>query len=204
MSDENWGYRKDSKQNENNDSRNIPEVFGDSNTIFTKKNHLYLYSEIHKQSAKEFISQLHDLENNLIQYSAEIPIYIHINSPGGIIKDSLAIFNNLLEEKKIRPVYMYVDSFCASAATFLLVIGTKRFMYENSFMMIHQLSAGAIGKYEEIKDTYKNVTLLMDSIKQIYFKYTNFPEKELEKILERDLLLQPDDCFKYGLIDKVV
>ena len=45
------------------------------------------------------------------------------------------------------PIYTYVDGFIASAATFPFLGGTKRFMSDNAFIMIHQLSAWFVGTF---------------------------------------------------------
>ena len=102
------------------------------------------------------------------------------------------------------PVHTYVDGFCASAATFLSVVGSRRFMSRNSYMLIHQLSTQFWGKYSEFEDEKKNLDLMMITIKNIYKKYTKVPLKELNTILKHDLLWDAEMCLEYGLIDEII
>ena len=77
-------------------------------------------------------------------------------------------------------------------------------MHEHSFMLIHQLSAGSWGKYEELKDDMANNDLLMKTIRDIYIQHTKIPAKELAKMLKHDLWWTAKTCLKYGLIDEII
>ena len=85
------------------------------------------------------------------------------------------------------PVETYVDGFCASAATFLSVAASGRFMSRNSYMLIHQLSSTLWGKYSEIEDEKKNLDLMMETIKcsdcDNYLFITSFVLKKLSAIV---------------------
>ena len=77
-------------------------------------------------------------------------------------------------------------------------------MHRHSYMLIHQLSSGMWGKYEELKDDMENNENLMKVIKDIYIKHTNIPKRELDKILKHDLWWDAKTCLKYGLIDEII
>jgi len=102
------------------------------------------------------------------------------------------------------PVHTYVDGFAASAATFLSVVGEKRFMSRNSYMLIHQLSSQLWGKYSEIEDEKKNLDLMMETIKNVYREYTRVPMDKIDEILKHDLLWDAKQCLEYGLIDEII
>ena len=102
------------------------------------------------------------------------------------------------------PVETYVDGFSASAATFISVVGGRRFMSRNSYMLIHQLSSSLWGKYSEIEDEKKNLDLMMETIKNVYKEYTKVPMKKLDEILKHDLLWDANTCLKYGLVDEII
>ena len=53
-------------------------------------------------------------------------------------------------------------------------------------MLIHQLSSGLWGKYEDLKDDMENCDNFMKTIKDIYEEHTNIPKKELAKVLNSD------------------
>jgi ATP-dependent protease ClpP protease subunit len=84
------------------------------------------------------------------------------------------------------------------------VVAEKRYMRETSFMLIHQLSAGGWGKFEELQDDMANNELLMKTIKEIYAKYTKIPRKKLSQMLQRDLWWDARTCLEYGLIDDII
>ena len=101
-------------------------------------------------------------------------------------------------------VHTVVDGCCASAATFLSVVGRKRYINQHAFMLIHQLSSFIWGKYEEFKDELENLNRLMDTIKAIYNAYTEVPSEKLDEILKHDLWFDAETCLKYGMVDEII
>jgi ATP-dependent protease ClpP protease subunit len=65
--------------------------------------------------------------------------------------------------------------------------------------LIHQLSSGFWGKYEEIKDEVKTCEQLMKMIRQIYTEKTNIPPKKLKAMMKRDIYLSSQECVEYGI-----
>ncbi len=102
------------------------------------------------------------------------------------------------------PVVTIVDGCAASAATIMSVVGTHRKINRNAFMLIHQLSSGMWGKYEELKDDMKNSDALMKRIKGIYEERTKIPKRKLNEILKHDLWWDAETCLKYGLVDEII
>jgi ATP-dependent protease ClpP protease subunit len=102
------------------------------------------------------------------------------------------------------PVCSIVDGCAASAATLMSVVAEERKIHEHSFMLIHQLSSGMWGKYEELKDDMKNSEVLMNTIKKIYENHTTVPKSKLDQILKRDLWFDAKTCLKYGLVDEII
>jgi ATP-dependent protease ClpP protease subunit len=123
-------------------------------------------------------------------------------SSGGEIVSSLSAMDTILKCR--APINTIVDGNCASAATFLSIVGKRRYIKRNSFMMIHQLSAGALGKYNEVKDDIRNIEQLMRIMKDIYSKYTKVPTRKLNEVLKHDLWWKADVCLKYGLVDEIL
>ncbi len=71
-------------------------------------------------------------------------------------------------------------------------------------MLIHQLSSGMWGKYEELKDDMENNERLMETIRDIYTRHTKIPKKKLNEILKHDLWFDSDTCLEYGLVDEII
>lgn len=130
-----------------------------------------------------------------------IPIYLHINSYGGSLYNAYAVVDTI---KNLRvPVYSVIDGCAASAGTIISVVCAKRFIGENAYMLIHQLSSRMWGKMNEIEDEYKHLTELTNQLIQLYGKYAKIPKKELIELLKHDLWLAPQTCIKYGLVDDI-
>tara|TARA_Y100000310_G_scaffold179040_1_gene179016 strand:- start:111 stop:689 length:579 start_codon:yes stop_codon:yes gene_type:complete len=168
---------------------------------------IFYYTGIDKPNVLELNKHLHNLETTHLTRSLSLgvdpaPIRVRINSGGGLIVAGIAGMDNMRTLKV--PVYTIIDGFCASAATFLSVVGVHRQITRNSFMLIHQLSTSFWGKYEEFEDEKKNLDLMMKMIRQIYREYTSIPKKELDKILKRDLMLDAEKCLKWGLVDEII
>jgi len=173
----------------------------------TINNRIYFYSDVSTTSILKLNREIRCLNNELIhrKITEEIPeiqIFLHLNSFGGGVFAGLSGMDEILNCK--IPVYTIVDGCCASAATFLSVVGKKRFINRHAYMLIHQITSFFWGKYEEFKDEKENLDKMMDMIKKVYKEYTKFPIKKLEEILKRDLWLNSDECLEYGLVDEII
>jgi len=192
MKEKTWG---------NTNKKNVPSEVGISGST------IFYYTGIDKPNVLELNKHLHNLEAKHISEATRLgvdpaPIRVRLNSGGGLIVAGVAGMDNMRTLKV--PVNTIIDGFCASAATFLSVVGRHRQMTRNSFMLIHQLSTSFWGKYEEFEDEKKNLDLMMKMIKNIYREYTKIPEKKLDEILKRDLMLDANTCLKWRLVDEII
>lgn len=181
----------------------------DKTTIEVSGNHIYFYNGVDFESAlslnKTLQEQTVKLTNMARSNGFDKPIlHLHINSGGGYIVAGTAIMDTILRLKKDIDIYTYVEGRAASAATFISLVGTKRFITRNSLMLIHQLSGVAWGKYNEMVDDHKNSELMMDMIKKFYDEYTKVPSKDIDEILSHDLYWDADKCLALGLADEIV
>lgn len=179
----------------------------DSSSVETAGSRIFFYSEVSKDSILSLNKQLRCLTTKLLDISQQYeiatpPIRLHINSPGGSLLDCFASVDYICNSKV--PIYSIVEGSAASAATIISVVAQKRMMYKNSYMLIHQLSGGMWGKYEEMIDDFKNASVLMDRINEIYKVHTKIPANILKDILKRDLWFDSKTCLKYGLVDEVI
>lgn len=171
------------------------------------ENGIYFYSRIETLSIlqlnKSIRSKGADLQGDAIKQNRESAnIYLHINSYGGEVFAGLAGMDEIINSAV--PVYTMVDGCCASAGTFLSVCGKKRFINRHAYMLVHQLSSGMWGKYDECKDEIKNLDKIMVMIKQVYKEYTKIPMNKLDEILKHDLWFDSNECLEYGLVDKII
>ena len=131
-------------------------------------------------------------------------IAFYINSPGGIVSSGLAIYDTM---RYIRPD---VSTVCvgqaASMGSLLLCAGTpeKRYALPNSRVMVHQPSGGAQGQAADIEIQAREILKLRERLNQIYVEHTGQDLETIEKAMDRDNFMAPDEAKEFGLIDEVV
>jgi len=175
----------------------------------TESNHVYFYADVDHGPCLELNKDLQEKTDDLLDLSAKNDfgkpkIYLHINSYGGSVFAGISSMDTILRLRGKVDIITIVEGGVASAGTFLSVVGTKRWMTRNSFMLIHQLSSASWGKYRELKDDMKNCDRLMEMIKRIYNEYTSVPQEEMDKILDHDLWWDSAKCLEMKLIDKII
>jgi ATP-dependent Clp protease, protease subunit len=142
----------------------------------------------------------------LLFLEAENPkkeIAMYINSPGGQVSSGLAIYDTM---QYIRPA---IQTLCvgqaASAASLLLCAGAKgqRFSLPNSRIIVHQPSASYHGQATDIARHAQEIVKLKRRLNDIYVKHTGQTLEAVEKALDRDTYMVPDEAKAFGLIDEV-
>ena len=131
-------------------------------------------------------------------------ISFYINSPGGIVTSGLAIYDTM---RYIRPD---VSTVCigqaASMGSLLMCAGTKgkRYALPNARIMIHQPSGGAQGQASDIEIQAREILALRARLNNIYVEHTGQTLDVIEKAMDRDRFMTPDEAVQFGLIDEVV
>lgn len=177
-----------------------------SKKIERDNNHIYFYSEVDRNSIYELIVLIKEAEeeNYITSFKLmidPIPIYLHISSFGGSVYSALNAIDFI---KSCRvPVYTIIEGATASAGTLISVVGEKRYIRQNAYMLIHQLSSGFWGKMNEMEDEFKNLQELTQKIKDIYKEYTSMSKKEINELLIHDLWLNSEKSIKNGLVDEI-
>ena len=175
--------------------------------VQSTNNNIYFYGAVSESSTLQLKTKLEELDTQLqtmaIHYKIDAPpIHLHIQSYGGSLLHTFYIMDVIKLLK--TPVYTYIDGFAASAATLMSVCGKRRFMTESSVMLVHQLSSGASGKFEEIKNEYSNLVEFMEIIKKTYLNYGNISSQELDDLLKQDLWLNSKKSLEYGFVDEII
>lgn len=193
-----------------NDCRNDSWLFG-SGEIFSKGNHIWFNTSVTKNTTNRLVRMIHNKNiefKESIQELSEVanlqpkPLYLHINSYGGDLLAVMAVIDAIKNSK--IPIHTIVEGVAASAGTLMSVVGHKRMMTENSYMLIHQLSTGMYGKMEELEEEMVNNKVFMDRIKKIYETHTLMKKNEISNALKHDLWWDSTTCLKKGLIDEIV
>jgi len=160
---------------------------------------IFIRGGIDQNTADSVVAQLLFLESS----DKETDISMYINSPGGEISAMYAIFDTM---NYIKPNVTTMGlGICASAASFLLAAGTKgkRFVLQNSLVMIHELSGGTAGKAGDIRNHYKHIESLYEKMAKQYVKLTGQKISKIKKDMERDFYMSAEEAVKYGIVDKV-
>ena len=179
----------------------------DNNIVETKHNRIYFYSEVTRKKNLQLNLTIKSLEGDLL-HGAQLAqgdprkLYIHINSYGGSVFAGFSSVDYITSCKV--PTVSVIEGCAASAATIMSVTADHRQINKHAYMLIHQLSSGMWGKYQEQKDTMENNDRIMKMIISIYEEHTKIPKKELDKILKHDLWWDAETCLKYGLVDEII
>jgi ATP-dependent Clp protease protease subunit len=194
------------ENNEDEESSFLTNFFTGNKT--TNDNKIYFYEEINPITALMLNKQINEKGNELmalsIKYSLEkpIPLYIHVNSPGGDMFSALSIMDNVVASK--IPIISRIEGVCASAATFFHLFASRRQIRRHSHILIHELSSGHHGKYSDSKTHLENLDNFMKMMKSLYKEKTKMPEKVLEEVLKKDLYLDSKLALKYGFVDEII
>ncbi|CAI8373918.1 MAG: ATP-dependent Clp protease proteolytic subunit [Rhodospirillaceae bacterium] len=131
-------------------------------------------------------------------------IFMYINSPGGIVTSGLAIYDTM---QYIRPdVATVCIGQAASMGSLLLTAGAdgKRYSLPHSRIMTHQPSGGFQGQATDIEIHAKEILSLRTRLNKIYEQHSGKTLKQIERIMERDTFMSPEEAKEMGLIDEVV
>jgi len=181
---------------------------GADKSVAIEENRIYFYAPVIESTILDLNKAIRALDIEMQCLSIRFgggtfPIELHIHSGGGDLFSGLAAVDTIRSVK--TPVHTYVDGSAASAATLMSLAGDKRYIYKNSFMLIHQLSTMMVeGTHEQFKDEFENQQRLMNRIKALYREKASMSDEILEDLLKHDLWLDADKCLEYGLVDKVL
>ena len=170
-----------------------------------------IYSRLLKERIIFMVGPVNDAVSSvicaqLLFLEAENPnkdISFYINSPGGVVTSGLAIYDTM---QYIRPdVATICIGQAASMGSLLLAAGAdkKRFALPSARIMIHQPSGGAQGQAADIEIQAREILALRARLNGIYAKHTKQPIEVIERAMDRDKFMTPDEAKEFGLIDEV-
>jgi ATP-dependent Clp protease protease subunit len=203
-------YRLDGQDNTQPEQPITPmnnQMTGPQQMLERVENNLYFYLDIDRPTILNLNKNIEALNNELI-YQAIVQkrepanIFLHINSYGGSMFAGFSAMDSILMSKV--PVVTIVDGAAASAATFLSIVGSQRLIKRNSYILMHQLSSGHWGTYENLKDDMENMDKFMATVKGIYKQFTKLPAKKINEILKHDIWFSATEAKEYGLVDEII
>ena len=143
-----------------------------------------------------------DIKNQFNIVIEPKPITLYITSNGGYVYQVFSAIDTIMNLKV--PVNTVCKGFVASAGTLLSMAGKKRFITENSYMLIHELRSGIFGKFTQMAESFENSKQLMEHIKSYYLKKTKLTSDELDEQLKKDISWNATMCLEKGLVDEII
>ena len=166
-----------------------------------KERIIFLGGPIVDPVANAVIAQLLFLESE----DDKKDIKLYINSPGGSVPATLAVYDTM---QYVKPdVSTICIGMAASGAALLLSAGAtgKRYSLPNSEVLIHQVMAGGIeGQAVEIEISAKHIMRLKTRVNEIMSGHTGKPVEQVEHDTERDYYMTAMDAKEYGIIDEII
>lgn len=161
---------------------------------------IFLVGEINYASAARIYMQMLYLTN----IDARKDINFYINSPGGSVVDTLAMYDVM---KFVScDVATYCIGECASGGAVLLMAGTKgkRFILPNAKVMIHQPYGGVYGQAADIEIQAEEILKTKEGLISIMARCTGQTVDRIKEDSERDRFFTAADAVKYGIVDEVL
>ncbi len=161
---------------------------------------VFLIGAISYERAAEVIMKMLYLDN--LKRNTEISLYI--NSPGGSVDDTMAIYDTIRFVGS--PVATYCIGRAQSGAAVILSAGSKgkRYALPHAKVMLHQPWGGVSGQAADIKIQAEEILKAKIMINEILSKHTGQSVEKIAAETERDRYMTAEEAQKYGLIDEVL
>ena len=161
---------------------------------------VFLQGEIFTEKANEVVMKLLYLQSE----NRRKDIQFYINSPGGGVIATLAIYDTM--QVLSCPVATYCVGQAASGAAVLLAGGThgKRYALPHSRVMLHQPFGGVSGQISDIEIQAEEILRNRKMLNDILAHHTGKKTKQIEKDTDRDLFLDAEASMEYGLVDDIL
>ncbi len=161
---------------------------------------IFLGTEIDDHVANVVMAQLLHLDSE----DPGKDIHLYINSPGGVVTSTLAIYDTM------QYVNSDVSTICigqaASGAALLLCAGAagKRFALPHSRVLLHQPAGGTSGQAVDIDIHAREILRLRDLLDKILSDHTGQPLDRIRADTDRDFIMSAQEAVEYGVIDALI
>jgi len=161
---------------------------------------VFLQGEIYTGNANEVVMKLLYLQSE----NRRKDIHFYLNSPGGEVVSTLAIYDTM--QMLSCPVATYCVGQAASGAAVLLAGGAKgkRFCLPNSSVMVHQPHGGVRGQISDIEIQAAEILRMRTQLNEILSHHCGKPVDVIAKDTDRDFFLTALQAKEYGLVDEIL
>ena len=161
---------------------------------------IFLQGVISNETANELVMKLLYLQSE----NRRKDIHFYINSPGGSVSATLAIYDtmNILT----CPVATYCVGLAASGGAILLAGGAKgkRFALPHSKVMIHQPWGEVGGQVSDIEIQAQQILKDREVLNNILSLHTGKTTEQIAKDIDRDFYLTSEEAKEYGVVDDIL
>jgi len=161
---------------------------------------IFLGTAINDEIANLLIAQLLFLESE----DPDKDINFYINSPGGSVSATLAIYDTM--QILSCPVATYCVGLAASGGAVLLAGGTKekRFALPHAKVMIHQPYGHVGGQVSDIEIQAEEILKTRDVLNKILAEHTGQPIEKIAKDTDRDFYMNAEEAKAYGVVHDIL
>ena len=161
---------------------------------------VFLQGEIHTGNANDLVMKLLYLQSE----NRRKDIHFYLNSPGGDVVATLAIYDTM--QILSCPVATYCVGQAASGAAVLLAGGTKgkRFSLPHARVMLHQPYGGVGGQVSDIEIQANEILRNREVLNGILVSHSNQTIERIRKDTDRDFFLSAQEAKEYGLVDEIL
>ncbi len=161
---------------------------------------VFLDGPIHDGSANLLVMKLLFLQAE----NRHQDIHFYINSPGGSVTATMAIYDTM--QFLQCPIATYCVGIAASGGAVLVAGGTKgkRFILPHAKMMIHQPFGEVGGQVSDIEIQAREILETREVLNRILASHTGQPVEVIAKDTERDRYLNAAAAKEYGLVDEIL
>src|SRR5882724_8692215 len=161
---------------------------------------LFLGGEINHVSASRIIMQMLYLQS--VKKDQDINLYI--NSPGGVVDDTLAIYDIMKFLTCDIATYCIGRAESGGAIVFMAGKKGKRFILPNAKVMIHQPFGGVYGQAADIEIQAEEILKTKDNLISVMAKCNGQTFDKVKEDSERDRFFDAKEALAYGLCDEVI
>ena len=131
-----------------------------------------------------------------------IPIKILIDSPGGLLAETMSVAATIAMSK--TPVITVNMAEAYSGGSILLMAGHMRYAMPYSKALIHSGQGGTCGTYEQTVEQQKNYKRQVEDMGQFILERTGMDEKIYKKNKTKEWFLMPEEQIQYGVVHAIV
>lgn len=148
-----------------------------------------------------------ELEQQLKELNGK-PLNIHCNSFGGSLFAGTAMYCALINYKGKKTGY--IDSMCASAATFPMLACDKTYITSASAYCVHlpmvQMVIGGnrLDIEEQANEVINDLKQIENIMLDAYTKKTGMSKEKIRNILEKDEIMSASKAIELGFVDALV